>query len=103
MQRYDDLYRINKFVTHQNHEKSILITIVILLFLCSSGGEGKATRLCSFDEQEIAAKWRPHEIQSCGDEKQVELADLPEVRNNAVQHNNFNMYINLRCFLDTLH
>ncbi|XP_072026659.1 adhesion G-protein coupled receptor G7-like [Amphiura filiformis] len=43
------------------------------------GGDGKAKRLCAFDEEQFVAMWMPHETQSCGEITEVELDDLPQI------------------------
>ena len=43
------------------------------------GGDGRAARQCYLDIEENIPKWGPYAIRICGEHRQVELEDLPEV------------------------
>ena len=52
----------------------------LINFQCINlGGFGVATRRCYLDEEESIAKWDEVEAQGCGEEREVDLGDLPEV------------------------
>ena len=60
--------------------KNIYHSTVLFTFQCIKlGGFGVATRQCYFDEEESVPKWGEVEIQECGEEREVDLGDLPEV------------------------
>ena len=53
----------------------------LFFIVCFAGGFGKATRSCLLDEENMVAVWDDVVVQECGEEREVDLGDLPEVGN----------------------